>query len=220
MSTDQSSAMEGLILAGSVILLFEYFKCYQSKQKFEKAYWGERRGRAQVEREMKKISNIQLNTSEGFFVQPIGHIESCYRQCIGTPRQGMLVPESRASLKLTRNMSPEALDGLENFSHVWISFKFHLNTNTLKESKAFSAGCTFTAKINLPMLKGTQKIGVLATRSPHRPNPVGITLARVDRVDKKNRTVYLKACDLVNGTPVLDIKVHNRPLLLIFLYQR
>ncbi len=57
------------------------------------------------------------------------------------------------------------------------------------------------------MLKGTQKVGVLATRSPHRPNPIGITLARVDRVDKKNRIVYLKACDLVHGTPVLDIKV-------------
>lgn len=194
-------------MAALTVLTFEYYRCHRNAQKFEKAYWGERRGRAQVEREMKKISNVQLNTTEGFFVQPIGHIESCYRQCIGTPRQGMLVPESRATLKLTRNMSPEALDGLETFSHVWISFKFHLNTNTLKESKAFSSRTTFTAKISLPMLKGRQKVGVLATRSPHRPNPIGITLARVDWVDKKSRTVHLKACDLVQGTPVLDIKV-------------
>eukprot|EP00597_Dinobryon_sp_UTEXLB2267_P009133 CAMPEP_0170094692 /NCGR_PEP_ID=MMETSP0019_2-20121128/27436_1 /TAXON_ID=98059 /ORGANISM="Dinobryon sp., Strain UTEXLB2267" /LENGTH=196 /DNA_ID=CAMNT_0010316129 /DNA_START=383 /DNA_END=969 /DNA_ORIENTATION=+ len=49
-------------------------------------------------------------------------------------------------------------------------------------------------------------MGVFATRSPHRPNPIGVTLAMIDRVDKKTRTVYLKACDLVDGTPVLDIK--------------
>ena len=49
--------------------------------------------------------------------------------------------------------------------------------------------------------------GVFATRSPHRPNPVGVTLAIIDFIDKKNRTIYLKGCDLVDGTPVLDIKV-------------
>ena len=63
---------------------------------------------------------------------------------------------------------------------------------------------TFTAKITPPMLK--EKKGVLATRSPHRPNPVGVTLARIERVDKKTRSVLLSACDLVQGTPVLDIK--------------
>jgi tRNA (adenine37-N6)-methyltransferase len=54
------------------------------------------------------------------------------------------------------------------------------------------------------MLK--EKKGVLATRSPHRPNPVGVTLARVEKIDKKTRSVLLSACDLVQGTPVLDIK--------------
>lgn len=95
-----------------------------------------------VELEMKKLTEVSLNTSEGFFVQPIGIIKSCYRQCVGTPRQGMLVPSSRASIVLTNNMSPESLDGLEEFSHVWLTFKFHLNTNTLKEAKAFSKATT------------------------------------------------------------------------------
>ena len=159
---------------------------------------------------MKRLSEVQLNTSEGFFVQPIGHIKSCYRQCVGTPRQGALVPSSRASLVLTKNMSPESLDGLEEFSHVWITFKFHLNTNTLKEAKAFSGTSsdskryTFKAKIVPPMLK--EKKGVLATRSPHRPNPVGVTLAQITSVCKKTRTVFLTCCDLVDGTPVMDIK--------------
>lgn len=54
------------------------------------------------------------------------------------------------------------------------------------------------------MLK--KKIGVLSTRSPHRPNPIGVTLAKIERVDKKKRCIYLSACDLVDGTPLLDIK--------------
>ena len=159
---------------------------------------------------MKKLAEVQLSTIEGFFVQPIGVIKSCYRKCIGTPRQGALVPSSRASLVLTMNIAPEALDGLEDFSHVWITFKFHLNTNILKEAKAFKGGSkssqnyTFKAKIVPPMLK--EKKGVLATRSPHRPNPVGVTLAQITSVCKKTRTVFLSCCDLVDGTPVMDIK--------------
>lgn len=192
----------------------------------EESYWAERRGRTRVEQEMRKLANVQLNTSEGFFVQPVGVVESCYRQCVGTPRQGMLVPSSRASIVLTSNMSAEAFDGLEEFSHVWLTFKFHLNTNSLKEAKAFNGVVsdieddekgrkgkggkqgkktfTFTAKITPPMLK--EKKGVLATRSPHRPNPIGVTLARIERVDMKGRRLYVSACDLVNGTPILDIK--------------
>lgn len=54
------------------------------------------------------------------------------------------------------------------------------------------------------MLK--KKVGVLSTRSPHRPNPIGVTLAKIERVDKKNRCLHLSACDLVHGTPLLDIK--------------
>ena len=64
------------------------------------------------------------------------------------------------------------------------------------------------------MLK--KKKGVLATRSPHRPNPIGVTLARVEKVDKKTRTIYLSACDLVEGTPVIDAKVFG--ILLWFMH--
>jgi tRNA (Thr-GGU) A37 N-methylase len=57
------------------------------------------------------------------------------------------------------------------------------------------------------MLK--KKLGVFATRSPHRPNPVGITLAQIRYIDKEKRTIHLAACDLVHGTPVLDVKVFS-----------
>lgn len=137
-SSSANGTKEAALLAALYFLSWEYIRYSRRSEHYETAYWAERRGRARVELEMKKLSEVQLNTSEGFFVQPIGHIESCYRQCVGTPRQGMLVPSSRASLVLTTNMSPESLDGLDEFSHVWLTFKFHLNTNTLKEAKAFS----------------------------------------------------------------------------------
>lgn len=186
--------------------------------KMEEAYWGERRGRCRVEQEMKRISEVQLKTDNGFFIQPIGSIESCYRQCVGTPRQGLLVPSSRAAMVLKSNVSPEALDGLEEFSHIWLIFQFSKNTNTVKEAKAFEGVVsneglpwnkrnqkfTFTAKITPPMLK--EKKGVYATRSPHRANPIGITLARIEGVDKKRHRLMLSSCDLIDETPIFDIK--------------
>lgn len=187
-------------------------------RRMEEAYWGERRGRCRVEQEMRRISEVQLKTDNGFFIQPIGAIESCYRQCVGTPRQGLLVPSSRAAMVLKSNVSPEALDGLEEFSHVWLIFKFSKNTNTVKEAKAFEGVVsnedlpwnkrnqkfTFTAKITPPMLK--EKKGVYATRSPHRANPIGITLARIEGVDKKKHRLMLSSCDLIDETPIFDIK--------------
>lgn len=207
-STSSSSAtfFEGILLSSITLLLWNYHRVQTSKNKFEDGYWAERRGRTRVEKEMKKLSNIRLNTEEGFFVQPIGSIHSCYRQCVGTPRQGLLVPHSRSSIVLKKNISPESLAGLQDFSHVWLTFQFHMNTNVLKESKAFDNGQTFNAKICAPMLKG-KRMGVLATRSPHRPNPVGVTLAQIRYIDKAARTIYLCACDLVEGTPILDVKV-------------
>jgi len=205
-----SEGVQGVGLMALFVLGWELLCLHRNQGHFEAAYWAERRGRARVEAEMKRLAEVNLNTSEGFFVQPIAVVKSCFRQCVGTPRQGLLVPHSRATIELTRNMSPEALDGLDEFSHVWLTFKFHLNTNTLKEAKAFSGTredsrkYTFTAKITPPMLK--EKKGVLATRSPHRPNPIGVTLAKIEKVDKTKRLLHVSACDLVDGTPVLDIK--------------
>ena len=219
-----TTALAGLsaVSIGAAGLLWHLWRMEDAAKKtMEESYWAERRGRTRVEQEMRHLANIQLNTDAGFFVQPVGVVESCYRQCVGTPRQGLLAPQSRAAVLLSSNMSAESMDGLEDFSHVWLTFKFHLNTNSLKEAKAFDGVVsdissrpandpngkrkyTFTAKITPPMLK--EKKGVLATRSPHRPNPFGVTLAKIDRVDKKSRRLYVTACDLVNGTPILDIK--------------
>ena len=123
----------------------------------------------------------------------IGILESCFQEKFGTPRQPGLVPGASAKLRIYRQYAPEhSLKGLSEFSHVWLIPWFHLNTNK-----------TFHPKIHPPRLKGG-KIGVFASRSPHRPNPIGLSLAKLERVD--NDTLYLSGLDLINGTPILDLK--------------
>lgn len=143
-------------------------------------------------------------------IQPVGVIRSIYRLCVGTPRQGLLAPHARGRIELTLpfHAAKDSVCGLEEFSHIWIVFVFHLNT----------VGKTgrVPSKISPPALGG-RKVGVFASRAPHRFNPVGITLAKLDgvRVVQKHvqgrkpvQTVCLdiSGLDLVDGTPVVDIK--------------
>lgn len=136
-------------------------------------------------------------------VRPIGVIRSIYRLCVGTPRQGGLAPDARGRLQLQGD--PPMVQGLEDFSYVWITFVFHLNL----------VGKRCPTKISPPALGG-RKVGVLATRSPHRPNPIGISLVQLDSIEtatvrvkgrpKQVTILNLRGLDLVDGTPVLDVK--------------
>lgn len=126
---------------------------------------------------------------------PIGYLKSCFSTKNGTPRQPTICSLSRAELHIQRSVfnNPEhALVGLEQFSHVWIIFIFHKNGHLSAK-----------AKVKPPRLNG-QKVGVYSTRSPHRPNALGLTLAKLDKV--VGDTIYLSDIDMIDGTPVLDIK--------------
>ncbi len=123
----------------------------------------------------------------------IGTIESCFKEKFGIPRQPRLAPSARAILNL--HPLPEiqrALKGLEGFSHAWILFAFHQIQPKWK------------ATVRPPRLGGTRKMGVFATRSPHRPNPIGLSAVEIERVD--GSSIHLKGVDFLDGTPVLDIK--------------
>lgn len=140
------------------------------------------------------MTSKQENGGEEFpGLQVLGVLESCFKEKFGTPRQPHLAPGSTARLRVHPRYSPEhSLAGLEKFSHVWLLSWFHLNTNK-----------TFHPKIHPPRMKGG-KIGVFASRSPHRPNPIGLSLARLEKVE--GGTLYLSGIDLIEGTPILDIK--------------
>ena len=128
-----------------------------------------------------------------FNFNPIGYLESCYPDKFGVPRQSGLVRKAYSQLKIKPEFQPEfSLEGLSGYSHLWLQFVFHLNSSA-----------RFHAKVHPPRLNG-QTIGLFATRSPHRPNPIGLSLVEI--VEVKNDVVILAGADLVDGTPILDIK--------------
>lgn len=125
--------------------------------------------------------------------KPIGWLRADFQQKFGTPRQGSLAPHSRAQVELAAEWKGRGIfGGLEGFSHVWIISHLHLSVNTRKRGK-----------VHPPRLKGA-KIGIMASRSPHRPNPIGLTLARI--VECQGDQLILAGVDLVQDTPILDLK--------------
>ncbi|WP_413576794.1 tRNA (N6-threonylcarbamoyladenosine(37)-N6)-methyltransferase TrmO [Bdellovibrio sp. HCB290] len=126
-------------------------------------------------------------------MEPIGFIESCFKDKFGTPRQPGLVKSAWAKLKIRADLQPEeALQGLEGFSHVWLVWVFHQN----KVAR-------YHAKVHPPRMGG-KSIGLFATRTPHRPNPIGLSLVELVKVEKDG--IIVSGADLVDGTPILDIK--------------
>jgi tRNA-Thr(GGU) m(6)t(6)A37 methyltransferase TsaA len=129
---------------------------------------------------------------------PIGIISSCFKEKFGIPRQAGLVPEARATLELLPPFNrPEAFRGLEDFSHIWLVFLFHESIRS-----------NWKATVRPPRLGGNRRVGVFATRSPFRPNAIGLSAVKLERVEVGGSGVilHLGGVDLLDGTPVLDIK--------------
>lgn len=166
----------------------------------------ERKGRIRAQQALRRALTDKTSgdiKSTAYPMTPIGIIESCFWTRNGTPRQPLLVTHARACLILNSGGIPQAtLEGLVEYSHCWILYVFHKNTDLprLWEQQGHT---NFKAKVRVPRLQGG-KMGVLATRSPHRPCPIGISVAKVEAVH--GRMLLLSGVDLVDGTPVLDIK--------------
>lgn len=127
-------------------------------------------------------------------IRPIGIIHSCFKEKFGIPRQPGMVKSATATLELLPPYNvEEALRGIEEFSHLWIVFVFH---ESICE--------TFQPTVRPPRLGGNTRVGVFATRSPFRPNPVGLSVVELKSV--KGTTLELAGGDFLDGTPVLDIK--------------
>ncbi len=133
-----------------------------------------------------------------FDFQPIGIIRSCFPEKFGIPRQPGLVKEATAVLEfLPPYNRVEALEGLEAFSHLWLIFVFHASKQE-----------TWKPTVRPPRLGGNKRVGVFASRSMFRPNPIGLSVVELDRVETTGEQprLMLKGVDLLDGTPVLDIK--------------
>ncbi|KAD3066334.1 hypothetical protein E3N88_34213 [Mikania micrantha] len=165
----------------------------------------ERKGRIRAQQDLRKAM-AQPKTDKmvtSYPMAPIAIIRSCFSTRNGTPRQPLIVPLARACLMFDTTLVPPAsLEGLEEYSHCWIIYVFHLNTDLDKLWKNPSRS-KLKAKVRVPRLKG-EKMGLFATRSPHRPCPIGLTVAKVESV--QGNSILLSGVDLVDGTPVLDVK--------------
>lgn len=139
-----------------------------------------------------------MSDSLSYRFDVIGTIHSCYTEKFGIPRQPGLSEAAEATLELLYPFNrPEAVKGMEAFSHIWIAFVFHGVTRQ-----------EWKPTVRPPRLGGNQRLGVFATRSTHRPNPLGLSvveLLAIENVDGKV-VLHLRGADLLDGTPVLDIK--------------
>ena len=194
-----TAAATPLLLGAACIVAFVRVQRAARRKLLLRAANVSKRRRAKKQKR-KQQPRSRRDDSEAFHFIPIGHVRSCFPGCRGVPRQGALAPLTRAQLVLTPEVQPCALDGINEWSHIWITFVFHKNRKTGKTSSTGRRSIKY--KIEPP--KHTKKVGIFATRSPHRVNPIGQTIARVAKVT--GRTLELRGVDLVDGTPVLDIK--------------
>lgn len=127
-------------------------------------------------------------------IEPIGIIHSCFKEKFGIPRQAGLVKSATATLELLPPYNvEEALRGIEEFSHLWIVFVFHESVTE-----------KFQPTVRPPRLGGNTRVGVFATRSPFRPNPIGMSVVELKGIH--GTTLELAGGDFLDGTPVLDVK--------------
>lgn len=135
---------------------------------------------------------------EKFTFDVIGVIRSPFKEKFGIPRQSGLMDTAEAVLELLPPYDrEEAVRGLDGFSHLWITFVFH----GVRQGD-------WSPTVRPPRLGGNQRLGVFATRSTHRPNPIGLSLVEISGIRREQGRLLLdvRGADLMDGTPVLDIK--------------
>ena len=134
-----------------------------------------------------------------YILRPVAHIESDFPEKFGIPRQAGIVEELRARVVFEEPFrDPEALRGIEGFSHLWLIWQF---------SEALRGD--FSPTVRPPRLGGNRRMGVFATRSPFRPNALGLSCVRLLGLEKdpeKGTVLLVGGADLMDGTPIWDIK--------------
>ncbi|WJG08515.1 tRNA (N6-threonylcarbamoyladenosine(37)-N6)-methyltransferase TrmO [Aliiglaciecola sp. LCG003] len=131
-------------------------------------------------------------------LHPIGYIHSPYKEKFAIPRQPGLATAAKGRIELVKPYcQADYCRGLEQFSHLWLIFQFHQ-----------TADKTHSALARPPRLGGNEKIGVFATRNTHRPNNLGMSVVKLESVDivQNNVEIIVSGIDLLDGTPIIDIK--------------
>ena len=129
-------------------------------------------------------------------IRPVAYFRSPLKEKFGTPRQAGLVPDLPGRIEFCEGFEPAMLDGLEGFDYLWLIWGFSMNNPDAASS----------SKVRPPRLGGNAKVGVFATRSPYRPNPLGLSSVKIAAIDAAAGRIEVLGADLVDGTPIYDIK--------------
>lgn len=134
-----------------------------------------------------------------YMMKPIAHIHCDFPDKFGIPRQSGLIDSLKAEIIFEPDYrNPDAFRGLEDYSHVWLIWGF---SESIRRQ--------WSPTVRPPRLGGNTRIGVFATRSPFRPNPIGLSSVRLERIDlhtKQGPILHISGADLMDGTPIFDIK--------------
>ncbi|KAF4706305.1 DEAD (Asp-Glu-Ala-Asp) box polypeptide 52 [Perkinsus olseni] len=221
----KSSTTAGLVAAGGALIFaagvigslknnvrtLEALLAHETEKRL-----AERTGRIRAE---KKLEETTLNNNQGkdtsssdgeherlldYTMYTLGTCRSCFPRRNGTPRQSGIADIAKGVIEIRPAANPSScLQGLQGYSHVWVIYVFHLNTNLAKRSPNFNG---LKGLVSPPRNTTGKKVGSLACRSPHRPNPIGLTLCRLHDVNLDKGTVTISGLDVVDGTPILDLK--------------
>lgn len=134
-----------------------------------------------------------------YSIKPIAYIRNDFPDKFGIPRQSSLINTLKAEIVFEPEYrNPEAFRGLEDYSHIWLIWGFSENMKS-----------NWTATVRPPRLGGNTRMGVFATRSPFRPNPLGLSSVRLESIELHSEhgpILHILGADLMNGTPIFDIK--------------
>lgn len=136
-------------------------------------------------------------------IKPIAYIKNDYDGKFAVPRQSNIAQSIQSSIVFCDEYAkPEAIKGIDGFSHLWLIWEFHQNSH---EANSLT--------VRPPRLGGNKRVGVFASRSPYRPNPLGLSAVKLEKIEytEDNKPLLLvSGADLVNGTPIYDIKPYIR----------
>ena len=136
-------------------------------------------------------------------MKKVAVIYTDFPEKFGIPRQSGVVAELKGKIVFEPEFrNPDMIRGLEDFSHLWIIWQFSENLDADGNAK-------WSPTVRPPRLGGNTRLGVFATRSPFRPNPIGLSVVVIDRIETETPegpVIYVKGADMVDGTPIYDIK--------------
>ena len=145
-------------------------------------------------------------------IRPIAHIRTAFAEKFGVPRQSGLAKSLQGQIVFEMEYrNPDALRGLEGFSHLWLIWEFSANRTIVDRTQ--DCHKNWQPTVRPPRLGGNEHMGVFATRSPFRPNPLGLSCVNILSIELSGAdgpTITVAGADLMDGTPIYDIKPYIR----------